>query len=402
MTSLSKDYKTESDNLNEKISQNHIKIKNQYDEIQSLRSEYTKDIALKNQEIEFNLTKINELQKYINDSILKNEEKIKLIRETLETEFSERINNLNKEKIDIEAKLNQKRKEMKDIEMNLNKEISMLEKEKSVLLEKLISLNKHRDELAEALEKEREISENKIQEMKNENKREIEMSLKENETIRNKLKKLEIDYSELTANYEKDNDLWTTKFRFLEEQRNQARLDLAECQKKFENQLDSFSKRGVQEKDKFESIKNTVIGAIEQKYKNHIKELQENFNAKIEEVNTKRKNVEEKNKILTDQLNEKSQSSNSNMNELEKKLILFKENEIKLKDEISSLIMDKEKKIKELNDIKEADRNNFNDKLVELENKLRENETKRVTHNLQCTKEKATYEKEKQSMKSKI
>ena len=46
--------------------------------------------------------------------------------------------------------------------------------------------------------------------------------------------------------------LWDGKFSFLEQQRDQAKMDLQEATKKFEMTLEQLQKRGNAEKDKVE------------------------------------------------------------------------------------------------------------------------------------------------------
>lgn len=48
--------------------------------------------------------------------------------------------------------------------------------------------------------------------------------------------------SEVEINYEKDRVLWANKLQFVETQRDQAKLDLAEALKKFETAMNHMSK----------------------------------------------------------------------------------------------------------------------------------------------------------------
>lgn len=51
---------------------------------------------------------------------------------------------------------------------------------------------------------------------------------------------LERNYADLNNNYDKDKALWDGKFRFLEQQRDTAKKDFEDAQKKFNNTLETL------------------------------------------------------------------------------------------------------------------------------------------------------------------
>ena len=63
----------------------------------------------------------------------------------------------------------------------------MLEREKTVLNEKLIAMNKNKEEIIENFERERENLKNNLSQIKYDGKRENELLNKENEFIKNRL-----------------------------------------------------------------------------------------------------------------------------------------------------------------------------------------------------------------------
>ena len=91
----------------------------------------------------------------------------------------------------LDLLLNQKKKEYKELDLEYNKDKSILEKEKAVLNEKLISTNKQKDDLLDSIEKERESFNNQILEIKENNKVENLMKIKENEFLKNKIEQME-------------------------------------------------------------------------------------------------------------------------------------------------------------------------------------------------------------------
>ena len=70
------------------------------------------------------------------------------------------------------------------------------------------------------------------------------------------------------ANYEKDKALWEEKSRFLEEQKEKAKQDLADSLRKFETTLVHLQKARNSEKDEHEANMNELMSALERKFQN--------------------------------------------------------------------------------------------------------------------------------------
>ena len=169
---LKSDFDLEKNKLNEKVKSFESKYQNLYDKLLIKTGEFTREVALKSQEIEFLDKKLKEIQNYIEILNTKNEENFKSYKENLENEYSEKINNLTKLKEDLENKLLFKKREFKELENEYIKDKSLLDKEKAVLYEKLSELNKLKDEFVDSLEKERELHKKQIFEIKENNKAE--------------------------------------------------------------------------------------------------------------------------------------------------------------------------------------------------------------------------------------
>lgn len=85
----------------------------------------------------------------------------------------------------------------------------------------------------------------------------------------------ESEKNEIMALYDKDRALWEAKFNFLEQQREQAKNDLNEAMKKFENTLENLQKARSNEKNQNESTITDMLLSLEKKYQNQINELNE-------------------------------------------------------------------------------------------------------------------------------
>lgn len=74
--------------------------------------------------------------KQLEDNFKRSEERLRSDREELQREMAEKIGRITQEKEVSDQKYDQKRKALKDLEVNVNKQISQMEREKAVLLEK--------------------------------------------------------------------------------------------------------------------------------------------------------------------------------------------------------------------------------------------------------------------------
>lgn len=94
----------------------------------------------------------------------------------------------------------------------------------------------------------------------------------EGEKLKASTQEQERELSEVQAAYDRDRALWEGKFTFLESQRDQTKGDLIEATRKFEMTLEQLQKRGSAEKDKIEHSQNTLLGNIELKFKQQMKD----------------------------------------------------------------------------------------------------------------------------------
>lgn len=86
-----------------------------------------------------------------------------------------------------------------------------------------------------------------------------EIFMLENERLKNSCGELEKELSDVQNAYERDKALWTNKFTFLEQQKEQAKNDQKESQRKFEMTIEQLQKKSNVDKDKYENSSTTML-----------------------------------------------------------------------------------------------------------------------------------------------
>ena len=124
---------------------------------------------------------------------------------------------------------------------------------------------------------------------------------------------------DLQSNYDRDKALWEGKVLFLETQKDNYKRDLLDSQRKFEVTLEQLQKRGNQSKEKSESNSNAIIKAMENKYKNQIKEIMETHQAMSLESKNKIKRLEQELHNVTERLTNATQNRYEEVGSLEKR-----------------------------------------------------------------------------------
>lgn len=103
---------------------------------------------------------------------------------------------------------------------------------------------------------------------------------------------MERQYQDQSNNYDKDKALWEGKFKFLEQQKDTAKKDLEDAQRKFQMTLESLQKNQNDSKNKSESSHQMMLTTIENKFNQRIKELQDSNATLINELKNKNKDLE--------------------------------------------------------------------------------------------------------------
>ena len=90
--------------------------------------------------------------KQLEDTMKRGEERLKSDREELQREAQEKIARITAEKEQSDGKYEQKRKALKDLEGNFHKQMSQMEREKAVLIEKYQTLESQQKDLIKSQE----------------------------------------------------------------------------------------------------------------------------------------------------------------------------------------------------------------------------------------------------------
>lgn len=231
-----------------------LKSKNQQytEELMQKKVEYSKESALLKQQNQFSINKISDLQKQIEETILNYEEKIKCLKEETKERIKDYTNQLILEKEQIEQKFESKKKLLKELQNGLSKQNLHFEQEKVELIQKIELLTIQKSEQENAHNNELRNLQAQIQQLKESNIHSDPALIEDNEKLNKQIIDMEMEYSDLNANYDRDKALWSGKFEFLEQQRDQAKADLMDTTKKFELTLEQLQKKGSIDKTRNE------------------------------------------------------------------------------------------------------------------------------------------------------
>ena len=362
-------------------------------ELTSSKANYEQEIALKNQEIDYINEQITQNKQELEEFQATFEERLAHCKAEITAEYSSKLSAIQAEKDELEAALTQKKKEYQDLELNYHSTTALLLKEKEVLTEKLNNVTNQTKELEENLIKEREENIAKINQMKKEFKERNEQISKENEAIQNKLRQNELDYNELYNAYEKDTSLWKNKYDNLNDEKERAFNDLNAFKEKYNANLNDLQGKVISERERLEKIYRDAVTKREESFNKQLLDAKKLFAEKFESVNNQNQQLTLENKKLIDTLNQ--YESQSSLKEKETKLVLSKEASQRLKKEINNLSLTKDKQIEELMSTILTERRQFTSKVIELENKLREYESKRKSLAVDRVRQKAFGDKDK-------
>ena len=358
------------------------------DEISKKKSDYKREIALANQHIEFQSRKIGDLEKNLSETNKKYNESIKNYYSETGQEINELVEKLKTQKKQAEEKLEQKKKQLKETQNKSYKQITSLEKEKAVLQEKVTFLEQKKTEIEERMNAE---IKNLHSQLTNRSDSPYGNNPAKEEELKDKITKLERELADCNAAYDRDKVLWENKFNFLTQQRDAARSDLNESQKKFELALERLQKRGSYDKTKVESATANLLQSVENRYSNQIKDMQSNYQSTIEELTKKNKYLEKELKQLREQTELDKKTRNTDSDQLEKRIQELLQNEENLTQEVEALKAEKETKIKEWAEFHKQEKENLCKKLSELESRVKESDQLKSQVFLEHEKERAKW-----------
>lgn len=181
----------------------------------------------------------------------------------------------------------------------------------------------------------------------------------------------------------------------MEQQRDQAKSDLSDTQKKFEITLQQLQKLRAVDKEESESSQNALIASIEKRYQSKIQELQDSYQHQIDELSEKKVKLEKELKTVNDKILLDNYGKIGNQNLLEKKVADLMENEKKLLGEIEELKNERDGKVLEFQKRLDKELETTRNKVKEFESKYKESESKKSTLLFEHEKERAKWNLEK-------
>ena len=335
---------TEIAELKSKIDKSDVDKFQISEELINSRIHHTKDIALKNQKIEFIENKIHELN-CLNEIVQNDcEEKIKTVSEKLKTEIEELKIKNRLELESLNSKYDNKKKQLKESEFFVNNKLAELEKHKVVLQERNAFLETKKLEMEEN-------SKQEITKIEKETKRLVEIlsieknaALKEAENMKNEKYEVDVKLTEILAKGDKDKAIFEAKINFMEQQNRKLKSDLVENQNSIDSVFQNFQQFRANDKEETETSHNNYVISMEERYSSQIQDLKDqnrnnsdSFKQKIKSLEKEIKRLEEANEELMTQkfelsmqhekkLNELAMSEKSAINEIER----LKENMAKL------------------------------------------------------------------------
>ena len=179
--------------------------------------------------------------------------------------------------------------------------------------------------------------------------------------MRAKISQLEIALQEKTAQYEKDQILWEAKIKFVEQQRDTLKKENSESSKRFESMLDTIQKKSNAEKENIENNAKLTLANMEQKYQKQLKDIQDGHNRLYSELLGHSKELEKELKSIRIE-NENTKNKKQNNSELAKKIEEMNLEKEKYRKNEDALKEEQDKKILEINNNYEKEKNNYKKK----------------------------------------
>ena len=378
--------------------QNYQKVSDEYT---LKKSDFKREIALAQQEIEFKAKRVEDLDKSLQDSEERYNEALKSLKDQSGQELSDTIQKLTQAKESLESKLEQKRRAMKELESSSAKQINTLEKERAVLAEKLNNMEAKKADIENRLKQDIEQLQQQLRDKKDSDSSDKMGVHLENERLRTLNQESEKELSEKSASYDRERMLWENKFNFLMQQREQAKNDLSEAQKKFEAHLEQVQKRGISDKEKLEGATNSLIASMEARYTGQIKDMQESHQTQILELSERLKISDKELRNIREQLELERRGRNMDSGTLEKRVQDLLENEAKLIGEIEKVKKDRDRKIDEFQEAFMLEKEQLKAKLSEYEKRAKDAEYLRGQQFLESEKDRAKWNLEKENFVSK-
>ncbi|KRX05422.1 P-loop containing nucleoside triphosphate hydrolase [Pseudocohnilembus persalinus] len=385
----------EKNQLNEKLEETKKNLSKVQDDFLQHKINYEKSIALSTQQNEFFGKKVEELEKQLEISSQRYEERIKSQKSEWQSELGEKLGRIQEEKQQLEAKYDALKKNNKEGEMSQGKKISALEKEKAIIQEKLSHTTQKLQDLEQKSEENIQNLTKQLNILKSQQDGEKSVYGQELEALKKQISSLEAEKHELQSGLERDQLLWEGKFQFLQQQKDQAKNDLAEVRKNFELTLQKLKEARSNDQSDHQANVQDMLNQIEKKYQSQIQSMTERNSQEQNELNGKIKKLEKELKTYEDKNLLDSHSKNTSEILTQKKIQEMFDNEKKMQQQVEKIKQQKEEQYNELMKKLDKEKDSYKQKISELEEKYREGERKRSTLIFEHEKERAKWNLEK-------
>jgi hypothetical protein len=181
----------------------------------------------------------------------------------------------------------------------------------------------------------------------------------------------------------------------MDQQKDQAKGDLTDSQRKFELTLEQLQKKASIEKEKLDANYQALINSNEQRYKAKIKDEHDSHQLILSELTSKCKQLEKENKQMQERLHVDQKGRITEHSTLEKKVTELMENEKQLLKECSEVKAEKDAKVLEYQKQLDKEKETHKAKQQEIETKYKEAESKKSILLFDFEKERAKWALEK-------
>ena len=365
------------------------------DDLVEIKSDFKREAALAQQEIEFKAIRIAELERSLKDTEEKYRDALKVLRTDGGQDLSGIVEKLSNEKETIEKKLLEKKKTHNQLQGGFNKQIAELEKEKAIMSERLLNAESRLGEIEYKHTAEREQLLAQVQEKQAADENSINSLIEENERLKIQIEELQHLLSDKAAIMEREKILYENKFNFLTQQRDSAKSDLYDAQSKFQFSLEQLHKRELSGKEKQDIAMNSLISSIESRYASQLKDLQESSASTIEQLTLKVRLMDQEIMSLKEEVEIQRRGKGLFSGNIDQRCRSLQEIEAKLLVEIENLTKEKNKRTEEFREGSGFDKGHLKNKINEVEKRLREAEQQRGQMYLELEKERSKWQIER-------
>ena len=196
------------------------------------------------------------------------------------------------------------------------KTITLLEKEKATLTDKLSQVQSKKEDVEARLTR-------RVQELQAQLEQAAHGAHAEDQEIQQlqgKLRDLDKERAEQTAHFEREQLLWQDKCEFLTQQRDHARSDLQEAQKKLQAALEQLQRRGSLEKDKLAQATAVLVESTEKRCAAEVAHWQAAQAAAVQELHTQTQALHQQLQTAHDALDAAERRRRQEITELQGKM----------------------------------------------------------------------------------